>query len=216
MERRPDKPKPTNKPFGFYQWASQSSPLFDWIFNSCIGLKDGQNTTYDPINAEWVFDSPKEFRVGLIQGIAESDGSVNLSAQEVEFWVLPDWEFMIKLLSTFGLHAFRNREAVSLAKSQAIESFKVPVFAPHLRTARYRKLELMATTPKLERTDRIPLEIRATILRLAKEGYSVPKIIEVVATDHNLLLSFEAAQRWARKSDSGKTAVSLSQLDENI
>ena len=33
-----DQPKRRNKPHGFYQWASQASPLIDWIFNAVLGL----------------------------------------------------------------------------------------------------------------------------------------------------------------------------------
>ena len=141
----------------------------------------------------------------MIQGIAESDGSVSIASQTVEFWVIPDWDFIIKLLATFGLRAFRNREAVSLVKSQAIESFKVPVFAEHLRTARYERLEVLATTKKLEREERVPEEIRMAIMKLAREGRSVPKIVEQIARQKGLLVSFEAAQRWARKAGAQAT-----------
>ncbi len=200
MSRGKDMPKPPDKPHGFYHWRSQSSPLIDWIFQAGIGLRDGQHTTYDTISAEWVFEAPDDLRVGLIQGIAESDGSVSVAGQEVEFWVLPDWDSMIRLLSTFGLRGFRNREAVSLSKSQAIDSFKIPVFAPHLRTVRYQRLELMSTTPKLTRDERLPEEIRSEIRRLDTVGYSVPEIVEEIARKQHLLVSFEAAQRWAMKN----------------
>lgn len=201
MSRMRDLPKPPHKPFGFYVWTSQSSPLLDWIFNVVMGLADGETTTYSTVKMDWVFDSPEQLRIGLIQGIAESDGSVNIAGQEVEFWVLPDSKFMIELLGSFGLHAFQNREAVSLAKSQAIESFGIPVFAPHLRTVRYQRLELMATTPKLSKEERLPEDVRSEICRLAAEGKSVPAIIEHVARMKKLLVSFETAQRWANKTE---------------
>jgi hypothetical protein len=200
MERRPDLPKPEDKPHGFYVWTSQSSPLIDWIFNVVLGLNDDQHTTYDAVRMDWALEAPIDFRLGLLHGIAESDGSVNVASQEVEFWVIPDWDFMIKLLATFGLRGFRNREAVTLSKSQAINSFRVPVFSPHLRTARYQSHELMATTPTLERRDRLPEDVRADIMRLAKEGMSVPRIVVEIARTKKLLVSFEAAQRWAKKS----------------
>ena len=113
MKRYKDSPKALDKPFGFYVWVSQSSPLIDWIFNVVLGLKDGQHTTYDMISMDWALDSPFEFRLGLLHGIAESDGTVSVASQTVEFWVIPDWDFMIRLLALFGLKGFRNREAVS-------------------------------------------------------------------------------------------------------
>jgi transposase-like protein len=201
MEKGEDMPKPPDKPHGFFQWNSQSSPLMDWIFLVAIGLADGQHTTYDIVHLDWALEAPRDFRVGLVQGIAESDGSVSIASQTVEFWVIPDWEFMIKLLATFGLRGFRNREAVSLVKTQAIKSFEVPVFSDYLQTVRYEKLKLMAMTRKLERTERIPEEIRVDIGRLALEGKSVPQIVEAIARTRNLLISFEAAQRWVRNSN---------------
>lgn len=84
MKRMSDS-APPGKPHGFYVWESQSSPLVDWIFNVCLGLRDGELTTYDPVRMNWALGAPSDFRRGLIQGLAESDGSVNTSGQEVEF-----------------------------------------------------------------------------------------------------------------------------------
>jgi hypothetical protein len=92
---------------------------------------------------------------------------------------------MIKLLATFGLRGFRNREAVSLVKSQAINSFKIPVFSDYLQTVRYERLKLMATTKKLERIERVPEGIRIEVGRLASEGKSVPRIVEDIARTQN-------------------------------
>ena len=199
MERQKDIPKPEDKPHGFYVWTSQSSPIIDWMFLVVMGLAEGQHTTYDEVHMDWALEAPADFRRGLIQGIAESDGSVSVASQTVEFWVIPDWDFVIRLLATFGLRGFRNREAVSLVKSQAIDSFKVPVFAEHLQTVRYQKLQLMATTPKLLKGDRVPDQLKAEIHRLSSSGFSVPKIVEEIAKTHGTLLSFEAAQRWAMR-----------------
>lgn len=114
--------------------------------------------------------------------------------------MIPDWDFMIRLLASFGLSAFCNREAVSMVKSQAINSFKVPVFAAHLQTVRYGLLKPMATTPRLDKKDRLPQDVRSEIVRLATEGISIPKIVVDIARTKKLLVSFEAAQRWAKKS----------------
>jgi hypothetical protein len=201
MHRVKDIERRRDKPFGFYQWTSQSSPLVDWLFHVALGLKEGELTTYHPIRADWAIEAPLEFRRGLIQGISESDGSVSVASQEVEFWIGPNWNWMIKLLGTFDLKGFANREAVTLSKSQAIASFRVPVFSEILRTVRYQRLELMAMSRRLERKERLPVEIRNRVMDLRREGLSVPKIVESIARSYGLLISFEAAQRWARKAD---------------
>ncbi len=199
MHRIKDIPQPRWKPHGFFAWVSQASPLIDWIYNVGLGLRDDQVTTYDSIKAEWVFNSPREFRVGLVQGLAESDGSPNVASQSVEFWIGPNWDWMIRLLATFGLRAFRSRQAVALSKSQAIKSFEVPIFSNQIRTMRFQRHELLATTHRLSRTDRLSETLRTEIMNLALQGLSASKIVEDIAKRRGVLISFEAAQRWANK-----------------
>ena len=114
----------------------------------------------------------------MIQGVAESDGSVALASQQVEFWIGPNWDWMIRLLQALGLRGFKNREAVTLSKSQAIASYNVPIFSDKLRTVRYQKLELMATSRRLDKTDRLPIDVRNLVVELRKEGLSVPRFVE--------------------------------------
>jgi hypothetical protein len=163
------------------------------------------------IHLDWVLNASHDFRLGLVQGIAESDGAVSIASQTVEFWVIPDWEFMIGLLQTFGLKGFRNREAVSLVKTQAVQSFKVPIFAEHLQTVRYQRHRVIAETPKLTREERLPKDVREEIGALAAQGLSIPKIVERIAETKRLLVSFEAAQRWVRNAgkamDASRDAV---------
>jgi hypothetical protein len=214
MTRKKDQVKREGKPNGFYEWTSQSSPLIDWIFHVALGLEEGELTTYDPVLLDWAIDSPLEFRTGLIQGIAESDGSVSIASQTVEFWIIPNWDFLIRLLASLGLHGFRNLEAVSLSKSQAIASFNVPVFSEYLQTVRYQKLKTMATTRRLTKEERLPVEVRQTVMGLAAHGYSIPAIVETIASSKGLLISFEAAQRWARKATHRGKSVSLGRSED--
>lgn len=201
MHRIKDRPMSSDKPYGFFEWVSQSSPLIDWTCNVALGLKDDELTTYNPIHAGWVVDAPRKFRVGLVQGLAESDGSPNIANQSVEFWIGPNWDLMKRLLGSLGLRSFRSRDAVVIVKSQAVKSFSIPVFADHLKTVRYSRLEVLATTLRLHREERLPNPLRKRITSLAKAGLSVPKIVETVAETEGILVSFEAAQRWAKKSE---------------
>jgi hypothetical protein len=200
MRRMPDQKAYGTKPNGFYVWRSQSSALVDWIFNVCLGLDDGQLTTYDPVNMEWATNAPEEFRRGLIQGLAESDGSVNISGQEVEFWIGPSWDFVHDLLMTFGIHSFRSREALAISKNEVAKSLRIPIFAPHLGTIRYQKFLKLATAKHLGRGMRIPSELAEEVKTLAKQGLSIPEISERILDTHGIILTYEATQRWARRA----------------
>ncbi|HEY6283311.1 MAG TPA: hypothetical protein VIW22_05235, partial [Nitrososphaerales archaeon] len=199
-----DQPKPIHKPHGFYEWVSQASPLIDWIFNVILGLKDGQRTTYDAVRMDWVVESPEEFRRGLVQGIAESDGSVSIASQTVEFWIGPNWEFFKRLLLTFGVKSFRNREALSVTKSQVANLGGIPPFSPRLRTARYLRFEKLFTAKHIKHGKRVPIEIRNFIKR-NRLSFSVPQLSERIVDRFGIVLSFEAVQRWA-----GEPSTSLS------
>jgi len=124
---------PKDKPFGFYVWYSESSPFVDWLFNACLGLLDGQVTTYNEIHAEWTLVGPTDLRLGLLHGLAESDGSVSLSSKTIELWIGPSWEFGKRLLSTFGLRSFQSREAISVTKDNARKAARLPIFSPYIK-----------------------------------------------------------------------------------
>lgn len=128
MHRVADQPRKRGKPYGFYERVSQASPLVDWIFNVVLGLEDGETTTYDAVRMPWVMESPDDFRRGLVQGIAESDGSVAIASQTVEFWIGPNWDFFRGVLSTFGVKSFQNREALSVTKLQIALLARIPPF----------------------------------------------------------------------------------------
>ncbi|MDG6989874.1 MAG: hypothetical protein JRM99_00430 [Nitrososphaerota archaeon] len=193
-----DQPKKGRKPHGFYEWVSQASPLVDWIFNVVLGLKDGERTTYDAVRMGWVVESPVDFRRGLIQGIAESDGSVSIASQTVEFWIGPNWEFFKAVLLTFGVRGFQNREALSVTKSQIAKLGVIPPFSPLLKTVRYRRFEKLFTAKHIGHGRRVPLEIRKFILANC-HGISVPKLSEKIVDTFGFVLGFEAVQRWMKK-----------------
>lgn len=197
MHRISDLPNSWNKPYGFYQWVSQSSLLLDWIFNVGLGLRDDQTTTYDPIDVQWMFGAPARFRTGVIQGLAESDGSVNIASQTVEFWIGPSWNLVSGLLKTFGLRSFQTRGALVLSKNQAVRSFSVPIFSPHLRTVRYQLHVKMASGRHVERGRRLPNNIREAIRQMSSDNLSTPRICERVLDEYGIHISYEAAQRWS-------------------
>lgn len=163
-------------------------------------MRDGELTTYSPVRMRWVFDSPIEFRRGLLQGLAESDGSVSISGQQVELWIGPSWDFGRGLLRTFGIHAFGNREALTISKGQASEAFNVPIFSPILRTVRYQALEKLAGANRVPRGTRLPIGVRERIRRLAIRGLSVPMISNRIVDEFGTSVGFESIQRWANRS----------------
>jgi len=208
MERATDLPRSHDKPHGFYCWTSQSSALIDWIYNVCLGLTDEELTTYDAVRMNWGLTGPDDFRRGLIQGLAESDGSVNIASQAVEFWIGPNWEFGARLLESFGLHSFRSREALCVSKTQVVKSLEVPLFSPLLKTVRYTRYEKLASAKRMARGgSRLPDGVRNTITRLKAQGLSVSEVSEKIIDAYGISVSFEALKRWAGRHGGRKAAL---------
>lgn len=199
MHRVTDLGKPGHKPYGFYYWVSHASPLVDWIFNVILGLGDNELTTYDAVRMNWVKETPVAFRRGLVQGIAESDGSVSIASQTVEFWIGPDWDFFEEVLLTLGARSFQNREALSVTKSQVVKLESIPVFSPLLKTVRYFRFERLVNAKHIAHGKRIPEDIRRFVIENAR-GHSIPEVSEMVLDRFGVVLSFEAVQRWSRKA----------------
>ena len=199
MERKADSAPYGEKPNGFYVWESQSSALVDWLFNVRLGLKDDELTTYDPVRMNWALGAPPDFKRGLLQGIAESDGLVSIASQTVEFWIGPNWDFVKQLLLTFNVRSFRSREAPALTKNEVAKLRSIPVFSPILRTVRFQKFERLAAAAHIERGHRIPQQIKRRIRDARLRGMSVPEISDEILKDFGLALSFEAVQRWAKR-----------------
>lgn len=198
MHRVSDQPKPRAKPYGFFEWVSQASPLVDWIFNVCLGLQDGQRTTYDPVKIDWALEAPEDFRRGLTQGLAESDGSVSIASQTVEFWIGPNWDFGRRLLLTFGIKSFKNREALSVTRTQVQGLGRIPAFSPLLKTVRWERLQKLVRAKHIGHGRRLSSEIRDFIAR--QKGLSVPQISERVLAEFGIAVGFETVQRWSRGS----------------
>lgn len=216
MDRKKDRPRKHPKPHGFYEWSSESSPLLDWIMNVGLGLRDDQVTTYDSIEANWMLKAPRDFRLGVLNGLAESDGSVSIASQAIELWVEPSWYFVKDLLLTFGMRSFKSRQAVSMSKSQAIAAARLPIFSPHIGTIRFERAELLGSAQKFVREERYPDWLREEIAALAREGFSISGIIESIARRRRILVSFEAAQRWAKKATEKQSAANAAQNIEKL
>ena len=106
MERQRDK-QPTGQtrkskdPAPAYRWTSERSPLLAWMFSVCLGLGWEETTTTHQVQMDWIFNTPRAFRVRFVQGAADSDGCVK--GYEVEIASVPNAQFFTNLLQDLGM-----------------------------------------------------------------------------------------------------------------
>ncbi|TXT56052.1 MAG: hypothetical protein BAJATHORv1_30436 [Candidatus Thorarchaeota archaeon] len=79
-------------------WISESSPILNWIKRSCLGfqLKGSKSN----IDAEWIIDAPKDFRICFIQGVSDGDGTVTSMLAEIS--TTSEGEFYSRVLDSLG------------------------------------------------------------------------------------------------------------------
>ena len=146
MERKRDK-QPTGQtreskePAPAYRWTSERSPLLAWMFSVCLGLGWGETTTTHQVHMDWIFNTPRIFRVRFIQGAADSDGCVK--GYEVEIASVPNSELFSDLLRSLGLRtahvSYEGGEPLKTMVSRR-EASTLPVFNEFVKSYRYQKM----------------------------------------------------------------------------
>jgi len=146
MERKRDK-QPTGQtreskePAPAYRWTSERSPLLAWMFSVCLGLGWEETTTTDQLRMNWIFDTPRIFRVRFIQGVADSDGCVK--GYEVEIASVPNAHFFADFLLGLGMRtahvSYEGGEPLKTMASRR-EASTLPIFNELVSSYRYDKM----------------------------------------------------------------------------
>lgn len=143
IERIKDMPAGRENPHPFFRWSSQSSILIQWIYKVCLGLQERELTTYDPIKADWILDSSKEFKIWFIQGLGDSDGFIDLSCVQAGILTGPNTELVEKIFNTLNVNTtkkyFQSSDIWSLML-KIKDAHSLPVFNPFVRSYRFKLL----------------------------------------------------------------------------
>lgn len=138
MKRIEDYVRPPQWPYDAYRWDSQHSELLMWLFETCLGLGIDEKTTDDRIRADWLKTAPFSFQRSFIQGLADSDGYVDLNKHEVGVIVDPN-EFLIADI----LYRLNVRFRSAIVRTQATvmlsvrEAYGLPIFNPVVQTHKF-------------------------------------------------------------------------------
>ena len=129
-----------------YRWLSPASPLLGWVFRVCMGLKEGETTTYDLVRMDWIFDAPRDFRVSFLQGMAESDGWVDAGSDVVIFVSSPNDRFFGTLLTSLKIsHRLYHQRHANIIAIPTESGLGLPIFSARIRSNNYEEMRTMAT-----------------------------------------------------------------------
>ena len=186
---------PTDKSSaGAYRWSSQSSELLFWIFEKCLGLGVRQTTTIDSIRAEWIVEAPRFFTICFLQGLADSDGYVDINKHEIGIIVEPNQILVRAILNRlhirFRLVRIRNQATVVLS---AKEGWSLPIFSPYAATHKFRLAKKLMEARRFR--GRWPRWLRIEVDALVNLGLPSGEIVLAILERHGIAIRSQHLRR---------------------
>lgn len=209
MSRIRDTPPGKMNVYPFYRWSSQSSALVSWIFNVVLGLKDGELTTYDAVKMNWILDAPVEIKTCFIQGLADSDGYLDLSSLRAGIVTQPNTLLVKRILCRLGISGVvyslsakkevgLNLEAVLISLADAE---KLPLFNPLVNGYRRQLLKKMFWAKRSK--GHWPVWLVKRVETLASQGFSGTGLVEKVLNEQGWLITSQKVNQRIRKMKVG-------------
>jgi len=146
MTRIKDKPPSGRQLLGpnpspAYRWSTERSPLLAWMFSVCLGLRWGETTTTHKVRMNWLFETPRRFRVRFVQGTADSDGTARKYV--VDIASVPNADFFADVLRGLGTpsaHVAYEKGIPLRTALKTSEAANLPIFNEFVKSYRYQKL----------------------------------------------------------------------------
>ena len=194
MKRVGDYIRPENRPYNAYRWRSQSSELLMWMFRACLGMDFDKVTTEVPVSADWLNFAPRAFQKSFVQGVADSDGYVDVNKHEVGIVADPN-EFLIgRILERLKI-PFRP----AIGKGQAtvvmnvMHAHSLPIFNPVVRSYRFELAERLSNATRLQGP--WPGWLRGEVDRLLSSGASPKEIILTILNRYGVAIRSQHIRR---------------------
>lgn len=184
----------------FYTWISQSSPLFQWIFNGCLGLENNELTTYNPIRAKWILGSSRDFKISFLQGLADSDGFVDFSSHQVGIITEPNTYLIKNIFDSLNVKStpkLFTRNKLWALMINANDAYRLPIFNPIIKSYRYEYLEKLFKARKF--SGHWSLWLKEKVKENLKEGINGTNLVKKVIEEEGIAIRTKNIRRIAKK-----------------
>lgn len=132
------------------RWNSISSNVVTWAVQVCLGLKEGETTSTHKLDMPWMKNCPGQLIIAFLQGLADSDGSVDTYGRYAEIASMPNSAFYKDLLDILRTNAHKypktNPRTARILLQHAV---RLPLFNPIVRSYRYELLMQHAIRRKI-------------------------------------------------------------------
>jgi hypothetical protein len=183
----------------FFRWQGQCSQLAEWIFDVCFGLKEKQNTTYFPIKGEWILNSPENLRIAFLQGIADSDGYVDIGVSQVGLITKTNIELFEKVFDSLEIHHTRkylHYRTLPTAMIHLKSAYSLPIFNPYIKSYRWQLTKKLAEAERLPH--QLPKELGKEVTGHLEKGSSSIDIVKMLLYKYNILIREGSVQKRIR------------------
>lgn len=200
MDRTKNCPKGKMNTHPFYAWHSQCSPLIQWMFTVCLGLKTHERTTYDKISAKWLLQAPREFKISFLQGLADSDGFVDFTAQTAVVISHPNTDLIEEIFSSLGIRTRRWLITVTGLWCLIIsikDAYKLPLFNPYIKCYRYEKVIKLFNAKRI--SGHWPTWLALKVEEYLRQEVSGTKLVERIIDEYGIAIRTRGILRRKRK-----------------
>lgn len=211
MLRYKDCPRGKMNTHPFYAWCSQHSHFIDWIFKICLGLDNDKKTTYDPINAKWILKTPKEFRIWFLQGLADSDGYVDIKSYQAGIITGPNHKLVQQILTSLNIHSNKSyfeKGTLSVIRINLRDAKKLPLFNPYVKLYRYCLMEKITNAKRY--SWHWPEWLGKKVDKYIKKGMSSTQIMHTILKEYDISVGQGGVWKRMKKfKDNNKKLLAL-------
>ena len=122
-------------------WNSESSNIITWTIQVCLGLKEGETTSTHKLNMPWLKICPKNLIVAFLQGLADSDGSVDKNGYYADIASVPNSLFYKEVFDVLQIesHVYPKErpQQVRILLHYAVQ---LSLFNPIVRSYRHEQV----------------------------------------------------------------------------
>lgn len=199
-----DSPNKKSKHY-FYRWQGQCSQLVEWISSICFKLKKDEVKTYTPVKADWLLQSPRELQISFLQGVADSDGYIDIGTKQAGLISKSSIELIEKILKDLNVSYCRkylDHGLLAVTMVNFKDAYLLPLFNPHIQSYRYALLEKMnnAKRPDGKLSEKLSIEITTNLIN----GASSIDIVKLLLNKYNIFVgagSIQKRMRTLRKNE---------------
>jgi len=185
------------------KWMSAKSPLFVWMRQTLLGFKTSSTKSTIALEADWILDTPYDWRVAFLQGLADGDGWASIKNQYAGIATKVNQDFVQRLFTSLGIEANNYSGMVQIHKKKALEAVQQLSLFRHARERQERLADLVDMLDSMKICHMTERE-KELILDLHDQGLGTGEIVETLWKEHQVARRPGAIRALLKRTNEGE------------